>query len=176
MWESSSWSNLSMAVIMQTILPDMFTFVHLIFSLPLPTPLHCTMLPALLIKTHNTASDDQYTKANRKLGQLFTCKSGNLCVLTTLPPLWLYHNYNHLIMTIQNHLNILCEHIYLQKLSAATNIQYLGCLLHIKSSKANTPRGFFLIPLQWAETGMSCIRLQLDKLICSCFWGCHQRH
>lgn len=48
------------------------------------------------------------------------------------------------------------------------------CLLHKESSKATAPLGFFLIPLHWTESGMGCIRLQPDKLICSCFWGCHQ--
>lgn len=59
--------------------------------------------------------------------------------------------------------------IFIYRQLLYTYIQRLGCLLHIKTSKAKTPLGSSLIPLQWAETGMSCIRLQLDKLICSCF-------
>lgn len=40
---------------------------------------------------------------------------------------------------------------------------------HIKSSNPTPPAGLFpLIPLQWAEAGTRCIRVQLDKLIRSC--------
>lgn len=41
------------------------------------------------------------------------------------------------------------------KLFTAAYTQYLGCLLYIKSSKAQkSPRVLFSIPLHWTETGL----------------------